>query len=68
MGILTSKEEIKEIENVAQVFLIEERVKDLTSHVETKDSIGKAYSDLQKATYNNIVNRDVHILMVRGLN
>ena len=70
VGMFSTKEEVKEIENLASVFYVEERVIYLTSGVETKINYRKKYLVqpsqkivTQKAEYKQLQN-----FTVKGLN
>lgn len=60
VGLISNEEEFLEIENVATVFIIEERMKDLTYNLK-KDNVVK-----EKINYKNVVPRKIYA--VRGLN
>ena len=70
VGILSDKDEIHEIERIAKVFIVEERMKDLICHVETNEVIGNIY--LGHAKKINLCSELVHgyvpFLTVKGLN
>ena len=68
MGALSSNEEIKEVENIVKMFFIEERVIDLASNINPKKVIGKTYSESMKNLGNDINNKVLQFLTVRGLN
>jgi len=60
VGLISNDEEFSEIENVATVFIIEERMKDLTYNLK-KDNVVK-----EKINYRNVSSRKIYA--VRGLN
>jgi len=65
---MTSKEEIKEVENVVKIFFIEERVINLASSIGRKKIIEKIYTEPLKNLSNDVNNKDLQLLTVRGLN
>lgn len=68
MGALSSNEEIKEVENIVKMFFIEERVIDLASNIGAKKVIEKTYSESMKNLGNDLNNKVLQFLTVRGLN
>jgi len=65
---MSSKEEIKEVENVVKIFFIEERVINLASSIGTKKIIEKIYTEPLKNLSYDVNNKDLQLLTVRGLN
>jgi len=68
VGALSSNEEIKEVENIVKMFFIEERVIDLASNIGAKKVIEKTYSESMKNLGNDLNNKVLQFLTVRGLN
>jgi hypothetical protein len=68
VGAMSSKEEIKEVENVVKIFFIEERVINLASSIGTKKIIEKIYTEPIKNLSYDVNNKDLQLLTVRGLN
>jgi len=69
VGIISNKEELNEIETVAKVFLVEERVIDITNS-EKENAIEKTYLRSSKNIKINQtdINENPTFLTVRGLN
>ena len=70
MGIVSDEEEINEIENIVKAFFVEERMIDITYHIEKKDIIKKTELKLFKKLNirRNLINEHIPFLTVRGLN
>ena len=68
MGALSSREEVKEVENVVKIFFLEERVMDLASNIGTKKVVEKIYPESIKNLNFNIDNKVLQVLTVKGLN
>jgi len=68
VGALSSREEVKEVENVVKIFFLEERVMDLASNIGTKKVVEKIYPESIKNLNFNIDNKVLQVLTVKGLN
>ena len=66
---MADKEELSEIETVAKVFVIEERMKDLTYDLESKNITDPPLKSPKKIDYNcDLINKRLPIFTVRGFN
>ena len=70
VGSLTDMEQLSEIETVAKIFVIEERMKDLTYDLDSENIITNLpLKPSKKSDFNrNFYNKRLPILNVRGFN
>lgn len=68
VGVLSSNEEIKEIENIVKIFFIEERVINLASNIVTKKVIEKINPISIKNPNHDINSKYIQFFTVKGLN
>ena len=69
VGTVSDKDELNEIENIAKVFVIEERVIDLTEEIVEKNILKSNLKPLKKSISRRYPGYDrLQYLTVRGLN
>lgn len=70
VGSINNQEDIAEIETVAKVFIVAERMKDLTDEVKTKNDMKRPSQDSPRKIkdYIECYNKNNTLLSVRGFN
>jgi hypothetical protein len=63
VGLISNDEEFSEIENVATIFIIEERMKHITYSIKSKDVFKS-----KLLSKNRLIVKDIKKLKVRGFN
>jgi len=68
-GIISTMDDVHDIENIAKVFVMEQRLSNLRFCEETKDMIGEIHSEFaEKPTIiSNFITGNLPILTVKGL-
>ena len=68
-GVISTMDDIHEIENVAKVFVMEQRINNLQCCQETKNIIGEPHLEFaEKSTvFSNFIHGNLPILTVKGL-
>ncbi len=68
-GVISTMDDIHDIENVAKVFVMEQRINNLQCYEETKNIIGETHPEsAEKSTASsNVIHGNLPILTVKGL-
>ncbi len=68
-GVISTMDDIHDIENVAKVFVMEQRINNLQCRKETKNIIGETHpeSSEKSTASSNFIHGNLPILTVKGL-